>query len=642
MTAPERLEALERRLSQLEETVAGLARAIEGAAPRAAPIGSRKSEIGNRVVSGPAIDRPGGSTSESADLLTPAFDSPTSSSDHHLEQWLGQRGLLAVGVTALVLAVAYFLRLAFDRGWISPMLRCVGGTGLGAVVGALGWRFERRGLRRYGAGVMGAGAAIIYLAVWAAARLYGLVPPFTGLAGLALVSVALAVIAYAIDIEALGATAVLGAFLAPVVIGSDDASPTALLIYVGAMAAGLGGVASLRRWRLTTALVAVSFLFYGAGAAVGAAPRLRWVYALAGGTGGLWIGLRERWPETRLLAFAGGWGLLSAVEPRLHAPIAIFLGGILLAAPIWWRGWTLPAVWPMGDQTERGTRSLTLSESFYFYLTAIFVGWALYRLSPASFDAHPGLDAGLVGLGYLAAGVLGTRAPFSLVGTGAVLVGALVEWPGLEAVFAAAALGGFWLVVEPSRPGSRGRWLALPPFGAGLVRLIDLTPGPELQTSAPFIGGWALALWAMTAFAAWLAFTWRHATAKEAPARTTLIQRGTWLAAGLLVFGGVTHELRAAAYATLGPGKPAELAAGLSVSAWWILFAAGLVLAGFRFVQKPVRVAGLAVAGLAAMKVLLVDLSELDALYRVGSILILGVVSLALAYFYNARAKEAE
>src|SRR5438105_13350218 len=33
-----------------------------------------------------------------------------------LEQWFGQRGLLAVGVAALLIAAALFLKYAFDRG----------------------------------------------------------------------------------------------------------------------------------------------------------------------------------------------------------------------------------------------------------------------------------------------------------------------------------------------------------------------------------------------------------------------------------------------------------------------------------------------------------------------------------------------
>jgi uncharacterized membrane protein len=48
-------------------------------------------------------------------------------------------------------------------------------------------------------------------------------------------------------------------------------------------------------------------------------------------------------------------------------------------------------------------------------------------------------------------------------------------------------------------------------------------------------------------------------------------------------------------------------------------------------------VAGLLVSGMAILKVVLFDLSTLDALYRVASVLCLGVVSLGLAYIYNKR-----
>jgi uncharacterized membrane protein len=78
------------------------------------------------------------------------------------------------------------------------------------------------------------------------------------------------------------------------------------------------------------------------------------------------------------------------------------------------------------------------------------------------------------------------------------------------------------------------------------------------------------------------------------------------------------------------------------VSAWWALFAGALFVVGFRRALKPVRVAGLVVAGLAVLKVLLFDLSRLDALFRIGSVLILGVVSLLVAYNYYRRAARGE
>jgi uncharacterized membrane protein len=64
------------------------------------------------------------------------------------------------------------------------------------------------------------------------------------------------------------------------------------------------------------------------------------------------------------------------------------------------------------------------------------------------------------------------------------------------------------------------------------------------------------------------------------------------------------------------------------------VFAAALVLLGFRRSLKPARLAGLAVAGLAVVKVIMFDLAALDALYRVGSVFLLGLVTLSLAYLY--------
>ena len=99
----------------------------------------------------------------------------------------------------------------------------------------------------------------------------------------------------------------------------------------------------------------------------------------------------------------------------------------------------------------------------------------------------------------------------------------------------------------------------------------------------------------------------------------------------------MTGELTRAFHLSGLDRDTASLAGGLSVSAWWICFAAVCFLVGFRRQVKPLRMAGFMVAGLALLKVVFVDLSTLDALYRVGSAFILGVASLAVAYAYHRR-----
>jgi uncharacterized membrane protein len=107
--------------------------------------------------------------------------------------------------------------------------------------------------------------------------------------------------------------------------------------------------------------------------------------------------------------------------------------------------------------------------------------------------------------------------------------------------------------------------------------------------------------------------------------------------AGVLLLLGVTGEI--SRFFVQSPLEQWTRWRGVSISAWWAAFAGGLVTLGFRRNLRQVRIAGLAVAGLAVAKVLLVDLASLDALYRVGSTFILGTVSLLVAWLYHRRAR---
>ena len=109
--------------------------------------------------------------------------------------------------------------------------------------------------------------------------------------------------------------------------------------------------------------------------------------------------------------------------------------------------------------------------------------------------------------------------------------------------------------------------------------------------------------------------------------------------AGALLLFGATGEIRRYFELRALSAQTASFASGLAVSAWWLVFAASLVAVGFHRALRPVRLAGLAVAGLAVIKVLVFDLSSLDALYRVASVFILGLVFLLLAYLYHRQGR---
>ena len=619
MSLEERMDKLERRLVVLESLVRQLAKDGED---------GEDGEV--RGVVPPPASRP----------VSPRTTSPSSASSASFsEQWIGQRVFLGIGVAALLGAAGYLLKLSFDRNWITPVMRCIGGVAAGVVVGAIGWRFHER-YRTYGAALIGAGAGIIYLSVWAAARLYGVLPSATGIVGLALVSVALAMIAYGINVEALGTTAALGAFFAPVLLGESRANANLLLLYLASMAIGLGLVAARRQWRLTMLVIAASYFGVGiAGAAERAEPWTVLIYGVAGGTAGLYLGLKEQWWETRLLTFSGGWWLLAAANDRLQAHWATLAAGILLAVPVWWHGIRSPGILPIrlaptehppvADKAQHGW---SVGEAFYFFVTPLLLAWAVRAAAPDRFDDTPGLVALVVAIPYLLAGYLRRMPPFAAVGASAAGVAVSQHWEGPREVWALLGLALVWPTLDHRLDRTDGRWYGLVTLAAGLEYLFDEATRLRDAGDAAFTGPWALGLWA--AIAVTVAFAmglWRSEKGRE---ETALVRFVLWLAAGAMMLFGVTGEIRRYFQTRSLSAESANLASGLAVSAWWLAFAAMLVVTGFRLSQKPTRIAGLPVAGLAVLKVVVFDLSSLDALYRVGSVFILALVALSLAYLY--------
>jgi uncharacterized membrane protein len=103
----------------------------------------------------------------------------------------------------------------------------------------------------------------------------------------------------------------------------------------------------------------------------------------------------------------------------------------------------------------------------------------------------------------------------------------------------------------------------------------------------------------------------------------------------VLAFTLVTLEVRQAFHGsvlTRGDTVPAELYA---YSLAWILFAAALLVAGLALRSRVLGYASAFFMGLAVVKVFVLDTASLGGLYRVLSLLALGITLLVLAYVYQ-------
>ena len=620
------IERLERRLEHLEAIVRKLL--SRGELPQ--------SDLRVPLVSPPRREP---RTAARAEFTPGAPVEPDAdgSGTRDLEQWVGQRGLLVVGVVALVAAGGFFLKYAFDLGWISPWLRVVGAAVAGIGLGIWGDRLIAQGLRRYGAGIIAAGAGLVYLGIWAAGGPYALVGRQVGLALLTGVAVAVAILALRHHVEELAILATLGAYLAPLVLPDRSAQPALLLGYLEVVGLGAGVLAYHMSWQRCFDVALLGYFGRGMLLAWGTLGEpVGLLFVAAGGVAALVATAGPRWLEARAFGLAAAWlALLLHAAPyqstgtRLLAlAVAVAVAGL-----VWWQHRAVTALHsPTIDSLPEGVESVIFLAS---PLTFALVSPVHF---PDALRSWPALAPAVAAVAYAAAGWPRRSVPHIALAFGLLALAAAVQWHGLVIVLAwtGLVLGAVAVAVDRRlrQPGGLvvAPWLATLTF----AQLFWFSSGYRTEQGA-FVDAWALFLYAYISATALSATLWRRAA--PPPGATEHAQSVLWVLTAAAVFGGGSMELHRFFAARAATWQAAGLAGDLALSAYWLLYAAALVRTGFWLEQKAVRSAGLAVAGLAILKIALYDLSNLEALYRVGSFFVLALMALAVAYAYSRRAQ---
>jgi len=595
----EAIERLERRVAQLETLVRALLSLTPGV--HAAPDAPTSPH--------PAPTR-----------TPPSPRTPGTPTD--LEQLIGERGLLIVGVLALIATAGFFLKYAFERGWISPELRVVGGVAAGVAIATLGERLVARGLRSYGAALIGGGGALVYLACWAAAGAYGLVsrPVGTGLLFATTAAVTLRALFH--RLEPLTVWALVGAYLAPVFLPRPATDPVWLWGYVALVGITAGALAVRHGWRFTFDVALVGYYLLPLGATPEALSSVTgMVYLSAGGVGALLATSGRAWPEARLGGPALAWMTLvqhtDSVTPD-GARWSALAGGVALTAVSWWQG-RLQALFG----TQRGQIQVHADEAV-FVLNPLALGLLARDLGPRTLRGWDGLVPVLTAGLYLAPGWLRRTPHLLAMGFALAALAVVRQWDGTAVAVGLALLGVAAASAERWYDRRPGRELAVWLAAAALLQVFAQNATSRPGSDPAFVGTWALGWYVATAGALASGWLWPPA----APDTPVGRRWEAWALGGLSILVGGSIELRRFFHG---------LAADLSISAFWIVYAGALVQLGFWRGSKMIRTAGLAVAGLAVCKIAFYDLSNLEALYRVGSFFILALITLAAAYAYNKR-----
>jgi uncharacterized membrane protein len=570
--AENRLESIERQLKELAqrlERLEGLAAA--SAAPRRPVVTPR-----------PVAPR----------RAAPAAPAPAPALPHAgLEELLGGRVLAWLGSVAVLLGIVFFLGMAISRGWIDEPARTVlaffGSSSL-LVVGV--WLYERKGRVEAALAAVASALSGLFATLIVATQIYDLIPAGLGLGCAGLVGMVAVAIAVRWSSTIVAAIGILGALLAPVLVGAGTSGPS------------------------------LTFLAIALAAAVGVL---------------LW----QKWDWLSLGAFA-----VSA--PQLVA-------------------------WLADNYSERLLPTLAVLAGFWALYVVAAIG---YELRVRSADALPvaswflllGNVVLIAGAGY-----------FALEDTGH--PNAAVAWI-LGVATAHILLGGFALRQPISR--EIGSLLISVGLGLSAIGFADALNGPVL------VAGWAvqavvLAYLATRASAApsnygsnaerlmagaavYLALAFGHVLAYEAPPQALLdgvedlgnalaalgASAAAALACGLLwrrirLQWGQLAELAGAAALvylasvaiidTLGVTASGESvqAGQVWLSAFWTVTGLGAILYGLRRGARGFRLGGLALLGVAIVKVYTYDLSELQELSRVLSFIALGLLLLVGAFAYQ-------
>jgi uncharacterized membrane protein len=701
----DRVEELEARVALVEqrlrrvEGAAPRAVAVRAAAAETTPPAAAAESAPPRPSSTPGPPSPADASARAA-AVTPAPKSPALD----LERLFGGRVLAWLGAVAVLAGLAMLLALAIASGWLGESARTLLAGGASAVLVAVGAVLhERRGRTEAARAAVGAGLAGLFLTLTVATRAYDLVPAALGLPLALAVGAVATTLAVRWHARAIAGIGIVGAILSPVLTDAPldgDAMPY-LLLAVGCATA----VVLWRRWNwlALAGFVAAAPQVVAFAASADELPAVA-VLAIFGGLNAVAaLGYEVRVPADRVRLSSAfllglnavvlaptGYLVLDAASTRTAA--IAWLAGLavahaLAAAAIARRAprardardlclvlAVLVADAAVVIATEGGVRAIAWAGASVLFAVlarrlrirdedeaqgrllaelglgghvALALVQALAQIHLADFAA-PGLGGGEVAaLGALAAACLVSG---RLADGGREGIRRLLDGTGLAAValIAALTLDGAALTVawaleavvlariarrsggDPVASAAAVAHLGL----AAVWGLVNQAPPAHLIDGAVALGPALIGVGSVAAAALLMA--------REVD--DSLLRRGLLAGAGIallylasLAAVGLAPDPSSAEAVHLGTAQQGQL----QLSTLWAVVGVAGLLVGLRRDVRELRLAALGLLGLTTVKVFLFDLATLDAGYRIGSFIAVGILLLLGSFAYARLRPEA-
>ncbi len=543
-------------------------------------------------------------------IAAPTFGYPaaaTGEDEPSLETRIGSQWFNRIAILAVLIGVAWFLKLALDNHWIGPLGQVLIGLVAGAGIIAWSERFRSRGYAIFSYSLKAIGSGTLYLSLWAAFSVYQLIPPGAAFAAMILVTAFNGYMAWMQDAELLGLYAIAGALSTPILVSTGENHEVTLFTYLLVLNLATLVLVALRPWSrlLFGAFVGTVLLFAG------------WWFEY-------YSEAQFGWTAFFLTCFF----LIFAFAPQLvrvdledGAPHSAWDNLALVVLPVANAALGFLTYFALFDWFHSDWAGAWLAVGFAaFYLLLLRLparGW----LQPSS---------ALLSALHLTAAVVFLTIAIPLKAHGRWLtIGWLAEGAALVWVASRARLRLL-------------RVLALLCLALGVIALLTVNPPASVT---PFFNerfGCYCAGIAALAFVAWVALKANAEAEGSGTSSSTwpAIAAGAVLWANLLILIAVGWEIHSYWWTLRWSGDGAEWGANrmyaeFTYSVWFMLFGAILLAVGFWRRSAFLRWQALALLAATIIKVFLFDMSELGQGYRVLSFMVLGALLFAISFVYQ-------
>ncbi len=530
----------------------------------------------------------------------PKFAQAAQRSSESLEGTIGKLWLNRIGIVAILIGVAYFLKYAFDIGWIGAQGRVAIGLIAGIAVVIWSESFRRKGSAAFSYSLKAVGIGILYLSLWAASQYFHLVPSSVAFVAMILVTASTITLALTQDAEILAVYAMIGGFSTPALVSTGENHEIILFSYVLLLDLAILAMVAFKPWR-----------------------RIVWGAML--GTAVMYIGWWAQYYDSSERAvtvlFASAFFAVFALVPlltpltrsRWHQGMSI----TLMLLPLLNGAAYFLALYAMYD------REVITLTWYALGLAAVYL--ALSSQFKRRVDSEPDVVK-TVNLLHVAVAIafITTAIPLKLDAHW-ITIGWLIESAVL--LFVAVKSEAHFLRVFA------GCTLAL-----GVCRLLffDNFHTETLVFNARF----ATFLVAIAILAGIVAAGELYGSEREMP-----FVKLAGIALNLLALIALTREANdyfgqqiAAVYQhrnMYGAAQQLEIARDFSFSAIWIVYGAALMVIGFWKRSAFIRWQAMVLLAVTIGKVFIYDSRELEQVYRILSFIALGVMLMAISYAYH-------